>query len=190
MCGTQLPVASSSANPIYLRRHRERRTVRAGRLARGDSSGRQRVLERTHGTTIAVDEAKVLSTAFSMACVDRVRRVRIHMYARRAVARLREGCGDALYPRPQPHNNSAKPRKNAAARPSRRARTQLLPAVVWLRIRIRWRREPPRASPARSSTCNEKGVRLAQKMQVGPRIPVGIQLLKAEVGPSFSLSGW
>jgi hypothetical protein len=31
--------------------------------------------------------------------------------------------------------------------------------------------------------CSEKGVRLANKMQVGPRIPVGIQLQKADVGP-------
>ena len=31
---------------------------------------------------------------------------------------------------------------------------------------------------------SEKGVRLAQNMQVGPCIPVGIQLQKAEVGPT------
>jgi hypothetical protein len=35
-----------------------------------------------------------------------------------------------------------------------------------------------------SSSWSEKGVRLAQKMQVGPCIPVGIQLFKAEVGPT------
>ena len=29
-----------------------------------------------------------------------------------------------------------------------------------------------------------KGVKLAQKMQVGPRIPAGLQLEKAEVGPT------
>jgi hypothetical protein len=32
--------------------------------------------------------------------------------------------------------------------------------------------------------CSENGVRLVQTMQVGPRIPVGAQLEKAEVGPS------
>ena len=31
---------------------------------------------------------------------------------------------------------------------------------------------------------SKRGVRLAQKMQVGPRNPVGIQLLMAEVGPT------
>ena len=31
---------------------------------------------------------------------------------------------------------------------------------------------------------SKKGVRLAQKMQVGPYVPVGIQLLKDEVGPT------
>ena len=31
---------------------------------------------------------------------------------------------------------------------------------------------------------SEKGVRLAQKMQVGPCVPVGIQLEKTEVGPT------
>jgi hypothetical protein len=49
-----------------------------------------------------------------------------------------------------------------------------------------------RASDTRYCTSlrsfSEKGVRLAQKMQVGPCIPVGIQLEKAEVGPTFSLS--
>ena len=35
----------------------------------------------------------------------------------------------------------------------------------------------------------EKGVRLAQKMQAGPCIRVGVQLQKAEVGPS-SGSTW
>ena len=33
-------------------------------------------------------------------------------------------------------------------------------------------------------TYSEKGVCLAQKMAVGPRIPVGIQLEKAAVGPT------
>jgi hypothetical protein len=33
-------------------------------------------------------------------------------------------------------------------------------------------------------TCSEKGVRLVQTMPVGPCIPVGIQLEKAEVGPT------
>ena len=32
--------------------------------------------------------------------------------------------------------------------------------------------------------CSEKGVRLVQNMQVGPRVPAGIQLEKAEVGPT------
>jgi hypothetical protein len=35
---------------------------------------------------------------------------------------------------------------------------------------------------------SEQCARLAQKMQVGPCIPVGIQLEKAEVGPTFGLS--
>jgi hypothetical protein len=34
------------------------------------------------------------------------------------------------------------------------------------------------------SASSEKGVRSAQKTQVGPRIPVGMQLQKAEVGPT------
>jgi hypothetical protein len=34
------------------------------------------------------------------------------------------------------------------------------------------------------SSASEKGVRLAQKFQAGPCIPVGIQLEKAEVGPT------
>jgi hypothetical protein len=34
--------------------------------------------------------------------------------------------------------------------------------------------------------CSEKGVRLAQKMRVNPRIPVGLQLEKAGVGPTLS----
>ena len=34
------------------------------------------------------------------------------------------------------------------------------------------------------SSGSEKGVRLAQKMRVGPRIPVGIRLERAEVGPT------
>jgi hypothetical protein len=33
-------------------------------------------------------------------------------------------------------------------------------------------------------SASEKGVRLARKMEVGPRIPAGIQLFKAEVGPT------
>ena len=37
--------------------------------------------------------------------------------------------------------------------------------------------------------CSEKGVRLAQKIQVGPCIPVGVQLDKAAVGPT-SGSTW
>jgi hypothetical protein len=32
--------------------------------------------------------------------------------------------------------------------------------------------------------CNEQAVRLAQKTQVGPCIPMGVQLEKAEVGPT------
>jgi hypothetical protein len=32
--------------------------------------------------------------------------------------------------------------------------------------------------------CSEKGVRLAQKIQVGPCVAVGIQLQRAEVGPT------
>ena len=36
----------------------------------------------------------------------------------------------------------------------------------------------------RHTTFSEKGVRLAQKMPVGPCIPVGIQPSKAEVGPT------
>jgi hypothetical protein len=39
------------------------------------------------------------------------------------------------------------------------------------------------ASP-KSQSLSEKGVRLAQKMQVGPCIPMGIQLEKAGVGPT------
>ena len=35
-----------------------------------------------------------------------------------------------------------------------------------------------------AAAVSEKGVRLAQKMQVGPRIAVGVQLEKAEVGPT------
>ena len=41
---------------------------------------------------------------------------------------------------------------------------------------------PPRLS--RTEGCGEKGVRSAQKMQVGPCIPVGIQLEQAEDGPT------
>jgi hypothetical protein len=42
-----------------------------------------------------------------------------------------------------------------------------------------------RPSHAHSSCCpSDKGVRSAQKMQVGPCIPVGMQLEKAEVGPT------
>jgi hypothetical protein len=47
--------------------------------------------------------------------------------------------------------------------------------------------EPPERAGTRRSEdddCSEKGVRLAQKMQVGPCIPVGNQLEKAEVGPT------
>jgi len=45
---------------------------------------------------------------------------------------------------------------------------------------------PSRAGAAsRIAASSEKGVRLAQKMQVGPCIPVGIQLQKVGVGPSF-----
>ena len=33
--------------------------------------------------------------------------------------------------------------------------------------------------------CSEKGVRLAQTMQVGPRIPMIIQVGKAAAGPTF-----
>jgi hypothetical protein len=36
---------------------------------------------------------------------------------------------------------------------------------------------------------SEEGVRLAQKTQVGPYIPVGIQLLKDEVGPTSGPAG-
>ena len=36
----------------------------------------------------------------------------------------------------------------------------------------------------RHRALSEKGVRLAQKMQVGPCIPVGIQTEKVEVGPT------
>jgi hypothetical protein len=32
--------------------------------------------------------------------------------------------------------------------------------------------------------CSEQGVRLAQNMQAGPRVPAGIRLSKAEVGPT------
>jgi hypothetical protein len=32
--------------------------------------------------------------------------------------------------------------------------------------------------------CSKRGVRLAQTMQVGPCIPVGVKLEKAEVGPT------
>ena len=35
-----------------------------------------------------------------------------------------------------------------------------------------------------NTAWSEKGVRLAQKMQVGPCIPVGTQLYKAEIGPT------
>ena len=35
-----------------------------------------------------------------------------------------------------------------------------------------------------AAPSSEAGVRLAQKMQAGPRIPQGIQLEKAEVGPT------
>ena len=38
--------------------------------------------------------------------------------------------------------------------------------------------------PNHSGAASENGVRLAQKMQVGPCIPVIIQLQKAEVGPT------
>ena len=37
---------------------------------------------------------------------------------------------------------------------------------------------------APSAALSEQGVRLAQKMQVGPCIPVEVQLEKAEVGPA------
>ena len=47
---------------------------------------------------------------------------------------------------------------------------------------------------ARRGAASEKGVRLAQNMQVRPRTPVGIQRLKAEVGPTseptWRLSHW
>ena len=36
----------------------------------------------------------------------------------------------------------------------------------------------------RFAVFSEKGLRLAQKMQVGPRYLVGVQLKKAEVGPN------
>jgi hypothetical protein len=38
---------------------------------------------------------------------------------------------------------------------------------------------------ATSLSLSEKGVRLAQTMQVGPCIPVGVQLATAGVGPTF-----
>ena len=45
---------------------------------------------------------------------------------------------------------------------------------------------------SRQSSLSEKGVRLAQRMQVGTCVPVGMQLQKAEVGqtsgPTWSLS--
>ena len=65
-------------------------------------------------------------------------------------------------------------------------------SACWRRPRAA-RRPPPRsgrcravASPAVAArrTPIERGVRLAQKAQVGPCIPVGIQLQRAEVGPS------
>ena len=45
-----------------------------------------------------------------------------------------------------------------------------------------WHLAPPQVPHALGqqmlplSSCSEKGVRLAQKMQVGPRIPVGMQI--------------
>ena len=49
------------------------------------------------------------------------------------------------------------------------------------------------AARSRPNASREEGVRLAQKIQVGPRmrcIPVGVQLLKPEVGPTSTSCGW
>ena len=44
---------------------------------------------------------------------------------------------------------------------------------------------PGCVQPAACQRCSEKGVRLTQKMQVGPCITVGVQLQRAGVGPTF-----
>jgi hypothetical protein len=47
-----------------------------------------------------------------------------------------------------------------------------------------WMMAPSPGFMRRVASWSEKGVRLAQKMRVGPCIPAGIQLEKAGVGPT------
>jgi hypothetical protein len=47
---------------------------------------------------------------------------------------------------------------------------------------------PPTTAPRLPLCCGEKGVRLAQKMEVGPHILLEIQLQRAEVGPASGLT--
>ena len=58
------------------------------------------------------------------------------------------------------------------------------PAVGVERVRLALQLLRGHVPRLAADAASEKGVRLAQKMQVGPCVPVGIQLEKAGVGPA------